>query len=477
MTSEKSTVLYIDDELINLEIFKESFCNKYNVIILSSTHKAIEVLKKNKVKVIVADQNMPEETGLEFIKRINKEFPDVIKMIFTAYSSEEIALKAINDANIYKFLLKPWDFNEIDNAIAIAIKEYDVRLIKNELLLELQKRNETIIEAYRKLEENEKKFYAVFANSNDGIYVLNFSKEIIEANKAFTSIVGYDEFPCNFFNLNSFIKTQFPILIDKSFELSKSNFDLEIIVNSTERKSLEISSNKISYNNESYILSVVRDISDRKLFEKKIVEAIIHTQEEDQSKYARELHDGLGPLLSTLKMHIEWIANPDNSNNKDKIIQHSIHVIDNAIRSVKEIANNLSPHVLQRFGLVNALTSYIENIKQTTNIEFSINSNLNERLKSNVELVLFRVILECINNTVKHSKAKKINIKFGKQNNFLFIGYSDNGKGFDVSKELKEGHGMGLFNIQNRVKHVNGEVEIISNNGVGTDINITVDLK
>ncbi len=480
MASEKSTILYIDDDLLNLEIFKEFFAEYYHVIILPSTKGAEEVLQKNRVKVIISDQCMPDETGIDFIKRINVEYPEIIKIIFTAYSSQEVALEAINDAGIFKFILKPWKRNEVKDAIDSAVRQFNLEFEKNELLIELKKKNTALKEAYQKLADNEKKFHVVFSNSNDSKYILNHEQKVIEVNMAFLDLIGYKEDTLNFNNLNSFIKNKYPALIDKPVELCQnpktSIFEIEISNESGEPKYLEINSNPISYNNESYFLSIIRDISERRMFEKKIIDTIIHTQEEDQSRYARELHDGLGPLLSTLKMHLEWIANPDHSINKDKIIEHAIYTIDNAIRSTKEIANNLSPHILQRFGLIDAINAYIEHVKGTSDIEFAVSSNLNSRLASNVELVLYRTILECINNSLKHSEAKKIMLKLNKQNKVLKIRYSDNGKGFDAQKEIAEGKGMGLFNIQSRIKHIGGEFQLTSNINIGTDITINVNL-
>jgi signal transduction histidine kinase len=87
---------------------------------------------------------------------------------------------------------------------------------------------------------------------------------------------------------------------------------------------------------------------------------------------------------------------------------------------------------------------------------------------------LYRVLLECINNSVKHSCAKKILIKFKKDDDNLIINYSDNGKGFNVEEAMKIGKGMGLFNIQNRIKLLSGEFKIKSNIDIGTDIEIKI---
>jgi PAS domain S-box-containing protein len=478
MTIQKSTVLYIDDDPLNLEIFKEFFGERYEVIVQSSTSTALDILKQKNVKVIVSDQCMPEETGIDFIKRINPEYPDTIKMILTAYTDHDVALEAINEVGIYKYLLKPWNANEVKNSIDNAIREFDLKQENKELLVALKQKNDALNKAYNKLEENEKKYRAIFANSNDSIYILNHNGEIIEANQSLSNLLTAKDKPFDLTSLNQLIKEKYPVLLNKPLELSKATdnsiSEIELKTEVGDNKVIELNCNHISYNDNDYILSVVRDISLRRTFEKKIVEAIILTQEEDQGKYARELHDGLGPLLSTLKMHFEWIADPNNTANKDKIIQHSIHVIDNAIRSVKEIANNLSPHILQRFGLINAINSYIEYIKETSTIDFTVSSNLKEKISGNTEIILYRIILECINNSIKHSEAKKIILKFNKQKQNLNINYSDNGKGFNVTKALAEGKGMGLFNMQNRIKHLGGEFKIVSNANVGTDISINL---
>ena len=208
------------------------------------------------------------------------------------------------------------------------------------------------------------------------------------------------------------------------------------------------------------------------MFEKKIVEAIISTQEEAQGKYARELHDGLGPLLSTLKMHIEWIADPGNTQNKDKIIDHSIHTIDNAIRSVKEIANNMSPHILQRFGLINAINSHIDYIKETSKIEFVVSSNLKERISSNIEIILYRIILECMNNAIKHSRAQNIDVVLKYEPGLFTLTLADDGIGFSTAAVQQPQPGMGLKSMQNRAAMIGGKLSITSLPGKGTAVSV-----
>ncbi len=473
MDLNKNTVLFIDDDYLNLSLFEIAFKANYNVIVLPSTRDAISILENNKVKVIVADHKMPEETGIDFFRRINPSYPDIIKIIFTAYSSEQVALEAI-EADVDKFILKPWKEKELRDSIDSGIREFDLRQKNKDLIDELQK-------TCKKLTDNENKFHVIFSNSNDGKYIIDLDNNIVEYNPAFLSIIGFNNQLVDSGAVNSFVKSQYPVLISKPLEIYKNSKEtiatFEITSISNEKRYLEVNSNKISLNESVYIVSIIRDITERKTFEKRIVETIIKTQEEDQNRYARELHDGLGPLLSTLKMHLEWLESVDDtSENKEKVIKHAIFTLDLAIKNVKEIANNLSPHILQRFGLIEAITSYVDRIKDTCGIEFYIQSEFNQRIKSEIEHVLYRSILECINNSVKHSQAKKIIIKFKIHSGLLTVECSDDGKGFDVDYEMSAGRGMGLFNILSRIEHINGNFSISSKRDFGTCINIKVNV-
>jgi PAS domain S-box-containing protein len=471
-------VLHIDDDPLSRELFLESFNLMYTVISLNSTENALHILNSHPVKVIVSDQRMAHETGIEFFKRIQDQHPDVIKILITAYSTMDTALQAINDGEVYRYLVKPWKREEVSGVLKDAIRQFDLGQDKKRLLSELRQKNEEIVIAYQKVLANEIKFHTICDKTNDSTFFLNDKKEIIEANRTFMDLIGFHGLPDELEALNAYVSKNCPLLIDKGLGVAtspdRSVMDSEFTLNTGELKIIEIRSSEINYNNGIYTLAIIRDISERKMFEKRLVQAILQTQEEEQSRYARELHDGLGPLLSSLKMHIQWIANPGNSANKDKIIHHAIYTIDHAIKCVKEIANNLSPHLLQRFGLIIAVNAYIKCVKESSQIEFSVTSNLRERLPTNIELILYRTILECINNSVKHSQAKKIMIRFSRQKNELQVNIADNGKGFDVPGQMENGKGMGLFNMQNRIWHIGGEFSVVSKINEGTEININI---
>lgn len=215
----------------------------------------------------------------------------------------------------------------------------------------------------------------------------------------------------------------------------------------------------------------------RRLTEKMFLNTIIQTEEKERKRFAKDLHDGLGPLLSSVKMSVSSLAQMKQDQASREIIENTELVINEAIKSIKEISDNLSPHVLSNFGLVRALSNFINKINIAKTLRINLITNLkDERFDANVEVVLYRVICELINNTIKHAQAKKINISLSQEGEYIQILYKDDGKGFDVSKivEHQGSSGMGFSNIYSRINSLKGEINIESENKKGTQVTIKV---
>ena len=215
----------------------------------------------------------------------------------------------------------------------------------------------------------------------------------------------------------------------------------------------------------------------RRSTEKMFLNTIIQTEEKERKRFAKDLHDGLGPLLSTVKMSVSSLAQLKHNDASREIVENTEIVINEAIKSLKEISDNLSPHVLDNFGLVRALTNFANKINVAKSIRINLITELkDERFENNVEVVLYRVICELINNTIKHAQAKKINISLTKTDNNLIIIYKDDGKGFEVSKVIGQpgNTGMGFSNIYSRINSLKGEINIESEYKKGTLVTIKV---
>lgn len=235
-----------------------------------------------------------------------------------------------------------------------------------------------------------------------------------------------------------------------------------------------IISNNITFKNDDFRIAAIQDIRIKKELDKQLLNSIIETEEKERSNFARELHDGLGPVLSTLKMFIEWLSDSNRGGNRPEILTKSLKTVNEAIINLKEISNNISPHILSQYGLISALNSYINKISEIVNTKIQFENNLDERLPKNIEITLYRILIESINNTRKYASASNISINIKKEKTAISVIYSDDGTGFDVNAIIKKKKGMGLFNMQNRIEIIGGTIEILSAANKGVVIKIKI---
>lgn len=212
--------------------------------------------------------------------------------------------------------------------------------------------------------------------------------------------------------------------------------------------------------------------------EEHILNTIIQTEEKERRRFARELHDGVGPLLSSIKMSLSSLDMSGIDKKNYAIIENLTLVANEAISSAREIAQNLNSHILDNFGLNSAIISFIKPINANQKINIQYSSNLEDiRLIYNVEIVVYRVICELINNSLKHSQATKINISLNKHKQLLTLEYTDNGIGFDVDEVLSsQKSNMGISNIYTRIKSLKGIINIDSELGSGEKVIIVLNL-
>ena len=141
---EKISVLYIDDESHNLLSFQASFRRKYKIYIANSAAEGMGVLSNHKIHVIIADQRMPHSTGIEFFNIIRKAHPDPVRMLLTGYTDADAIIDAINKGEIYRYIKKPWDEFELENAIQNAYEIFITRDKLSKKIGELQKTNDEL---------------------------------------------------------------------------------------------------------------------------------------------------------------------------------------------------------------------------------------------------------------------------------------------------------------------------------------------
>lgn len=215
----------------------------------------------------------------------------------------------------------------------------------------------------------------------------------------------------------------------------------------------------------------------RRNTENHMLSSIIAAEESERQRLAKEIHDDLGPIMSTIRLTTSSIEQNAENPQQKMLARNATSLIKEALKSVRDISTNLSPHMLDNFGLEKALQNFINKINASG--EFTIKLELNlkdEKFGKKVQTIIYRVSCEMITNTIKHAFAKSATLKINTKDNYLLLYYSDNGKGFDVDDVLLQRHGMGISNIYSRISSLNGSVDILSDKNTGTNIKIYVPL-
>lgn len=214
----------------------------------------------------------------------------------------------------------------------------------------------------------------------------------------------------------------------------------------------------------------------RQLMDRRILTAVLRTEEKTRANFSKELHDGLGPLLSSAKISLSALSHSDMTAEQRDIFNNTLYVVDEALRSLREISNNLSPHALTDFGLARGIQIFVDKAAVLHKVKISFATNLRgERYDPDIEVIMYRVVCELITNSLKHSGCSEIRLSLSVAGDTLEMQYSDNGRGFDPQAMMD--CGMGLSNINSRVSSLNGTFDIRSSKGRGMCASVKVNVR
>lgn len=222
-------------------------------------------------------------------------------------------------------------------------------------------------------------------------------------------------------------------------------------------------------NKQFYILTAT-DVTYEIESENRIMKSIIHGQEKERERLAKDFHDSIIQELSAVKFEL----NASRSLTKNKSIHLALRKpnedLTRLIKDVRTICFNLMPVMLEEFGLLEAIREFSRQFNKQVKFKIIQSSHL-PNLSSELKIDLYRISQEFITNAIKHGNSDKIQVHFSMYQRFLKVSLRDNGKGFDIKKQSK---GMGLRNLQVRVKSHNGKVVLQSEEGKGTAIKILI---
>lgn len=454
----KTGYVYAMDTVGNIIIgFENSLYSKPDSVIIKKVTDTKNGILKNK-----------EADGTE--KLISFKYFEGFDLIIVAEINQDVEVEELK-ANLMK------------NAIVFAVISIFIFIIIIFLITyqNIRHSNKKVIQTKEALLISEKKYETLFDYSSDEIYVIDLSGNFIEVNQVACSTLGYtrDEFLKK--NIIEIKKGNFRNKVyenlDKIKEFGEHTYETVHVSKDGKVMNVEMKSRMIDYQGKKVILIVARNTDERKATEKQIISTVIQTEEKERKKFAADLHDELGPILSTIKLYSDLLISKPVLDTKSKeLIKDIDGLTDMAISTTKDLQNRITPAILHDFGLATAVQEFCNYINKTKSIKIEVNTeNYTPVAEKIIETIIFQVIKELIHNTIKHAKATKIKIELKILNNQLILYYKDNGIGFNLESLSNNTTGLGINNIVNKIRTINGNCDF--NSSVDNGMFVLISLK
>lgn len=350
----------------------------------------------------------------------------------------------------------------------------------------------------QELTEREKKFRMLFNNANDAVFVTQLTADksygdFIEVNDVACSRFGYTKDEFLRLSPSAIVQPMYINEFNRSIEiLLENNHAIYQVVHRAKDKKLipaEVSSHLFIYDGRLTVLSIARDITERKEAEDKLKRSgamlrdlAAHLQsirEEERSLIAREIHDELGQVLTVLKIQVTLLSNKlrkDQQELKEKINNIS-SMIDDSVEMIQRITSKLRPGILDELGLIAAIEWQTQEFRKATDRIFSLSLPADDiKLDMEKSTVIFRIFQEAVTNVIRHASASHIYISLSRSGAGLILEVKDNGTGIS-SEQIKSPKSFGLIGMRERALAVGGEVTIEGIPMKGTAVKVEIPLE
>ncbi len=204
--------------------------------------------------------------------------------------------------------------------------------------------------------------------------------------------------------------------------------------------------------------------------------SILEAEEKERSRIAKDLHDGVGQMMSAARMNLSSFYNQlqVKNNSEDQSLLNIIQLVDDSCKEVRAVSHSMMPAALLSKGLPDAVDELVSKINGTALQVHFHSEGFDTRLDSNTETIVYRVIQECVNNTIKHAEATELDIALICETDIISVTIEDNGKGFSYNHSHEEEEGIGLKNIRSRIQFLKGTVDFDTAPGRGTLVAIHI---
>lgn len=345
--------------------------------------------------------------------------------------------------------------------------------------------------------KSEKKFRLLFNNANDAVMVNRLTEEhkigaFLEVNDVACFRLGYSRE--EFLRLDPFdtIPARYYDTLDEAAATlvrnNRAMYELTHIRKDKRRIPVEINSHLFEFDNQPAILSIARDITERKRVEKQLNDTseqlrnlasrLQVIREEERTMIAREIHDELGQALTVLKIQLSLL--PKKLHDGQPVIREKIdlalELIDGLVETVQKISAQLRPGILDELGLVPAIEWQSQDFQRRTGIACeSLLTEEDLNLSKEKSTAVFRIFQEALTNVARHAEAKKVSVNLRKEDNMLILEITDNGVG--ISKgQIDHANSLGLLGMKERALVFGGKVAIYGVPGQGTHVQMELPL-
>ncbi|TLX76886.1 response regulator [Labilibacter sediminis] len=499
MDDKKHNILYVDDEESNIRIFKNTFRRHYNIHTALTGKEGLQILDEKRIDLIITDQRMPGMSGLEFLKKAVHKYPELNRILITAYSDYDVLHRAINEAQIFQYIEKPWDQKDVETIIEHALEVHRLRQEKEQLTSDLK--------------ESEEKFREMAENIND-VFWLKTENKILYISPSFEKIWGITSEKM-YNNLHFFIHGIQPEDEQKMKEVLHSNeylekgiFDKEYRILNTDHEIRWIRARSFPIYDENKTVvrqaGIASDITRQKEAEMGLIKAKEKAEENDQLKsafLANMSHEIRTPMNGIIGF-TELLSNIDVSNEEQKyyisIINECCHqlltivgdILDFSKIETGQVELHKKYHNIEK--LLNESYNFFSQQASDKNIQLSYQIDLeDEKPEIFTDKSLFTQILNnLLCNAIKFTDEGSVNFGCKKQKDKLIFYISDTGIGIpqDLTKKIFErflrvrskkaqqyrGTGLGLSIVKGYIDLLGGKIWLESILNKGTTFYFTI---
>lgn len=485
-------ILYLEDSPQDAEmtsrILKKAGIN-FNLTLVDKEDEYKQALKQLQPDIVLADHSLVHFNSVEALKLFKSIDLQIPFILVTGTVSEEFAVLILNEgANDY--VLKD-NLSRLPSAMLNALEKFRMKREREAYL-------ENLIANEKMLKQAEELAYF-------GSWEMDIITKTCKWSDEMYRIYGYEPGEIQP-SLDIFLKHVHPDdsgTIDKKFNgylPENDTVDLEFRIINKHNIIREIHGRRVIERNPGgepvKQLGFIQDVTERKDTAKKlltslndvsklekdlikhqleqqklITEVTINAQEKERNELAKELHDNINQMLAIVKMYLH-VAKEDKSAT-DEMVDRCCTIVEQAIDEIRKLSKSLLAPSLGDIGIFEALNDLVQemNLSRKFNVNLDLENRNYQTLDSNIELMLYRIVQEQLNNIIKYALAKDVKITLKISPATIFLSIYDNGNGFDTKKKA---NGIGLKNIRSRVEFYSGTVNINSSPGNGCIIEITI---